>query len=90
MLAYFFEKSYAILVLYLDSNFYELQRHLEYFYFQKDLMSINLEKLKIDRKTSIDLITKYSHLQIHAQNVLTYYQQVHYDDMMISNKQIIE
>lgn len=61
-------------VLYLDSNFYELQRHLEYFYFQKDLMFINLEKLKIDRKTSIDLTTKYSHLQIYAQNVLTYYQ----------------
>lgn len=60
-------------VLYLDSHFYELQRHLEYFYFQRDLKSTNLEKLKIDRKNSIDLITKYQHLKLYAQNVLTYY-----------------
>lgn len=60
-------------VLYLDSHFYELQRHLEYFYLQRELKSTPLEKLKIDRKTSIDLITKYQHLQLYAQNVLTYY-----------------
>lgn len=61
-------------VLYLDSHFYELQEHLEYFYFQSLLRETNFEKLKIDRKTSIDLVTKYSHLQFYAQNVLTYYQ----------------
>jgi len=60
-------------VLYLDSHFYELQRHLEYFYFHRDLKSTSLEKLKIDRKTSIDLVTKYEHLKLYAQNVLTYY-----------------
>ena len=60
-------------VLYLDSYFYELQHHLEYFYFQRDLKSTPLQKLKNDRKTSIDLVTKYSHLQLYAQNVLTYY-----------------
>ncbi|HED37832.1 MAG TPA: hypothetical protein ENI76_06265 [Ignavibacteria bacterium] len=60
-------------VLYLDSYFYELQHHLEYFYFQRDLKRTPLEKLKTDRKTSIDLVTKYSHLNIYAQNVLTYY-----------------
>jgi len=60
-------------VLYLDSYFYELQRHLEYFYFGRDLRKTNLEKLKIDRKTSIDLVTKYEHLKVYAQNVLTYY-----------------
>jgi len=60
-------------VLYLDYHFYKLQRHLEYFYFQRLLNATSLEKLKIDRKTSIDLITKYSHLQNYAQNVLTYY-----------------
>lgn len=56
-----------------DSHSYELQEHLEYFYFQSLLRSINLEKLKIDRKTSIDLETKYTHLKLYAQNVLTYY-----------------
>ena len=61
-------------VLYLDSHFYQLQRHLEYFYFQRLLNATPLQKLKINRKTSIDLITKYSHLQNYAQNVLTYYQ----------------
>jgi hypothetical protein len=60
--------------LYLDSHFHLLQRHLEYFYFQRDLKATSLEKLKIDRKISIDLVTKYSHLQLYAQNVLTYYQ----------------
>jgi hypothetical protein len=60
-------------VLYLDSYFYPLQRHLEYFYLQRDLKSTPLERLKKDRKTSIDLITKYEHLKFYAQNVLTYY-----------------
>jgi len=57
----------------LDSYFYQLQKHLEYFYFQRDLKSTPLQKLKIDRKTSIDLLTKYPHLELYAQNVLTYY-----------------
>ncbi len=61
-------------VLYLDSYFYQLQEHLEYFYFQRDLNSTPLQKLKTDRKTSIDLVTKYPHLKLYAQNVLTYYQ----------------
>ena len=61
-------------VLYLDSHFNQLQRHLEYFYFQRDLNATPLQRLKIDRKISIDLITKYSHLKLYAQNVLTYYQ----------------
>jgi hypothetical protein len=60
-------------VLYLDSYFYQLQKHLEYFYFQRLLKSTPLQKIKTDRKTSIDLMTKYSHLQLYAQNVLTYY-----------------
>ena len=60
-------------VLYLDSHFYQLQEHLEYFYFQRDLKATPLQKLKNDRKVSIDLATKYSHLKIYAQNVLTYY-----------------
>jgi hypothetical protein len=60
-------------VLYLDSYFYQLQKHLEYFYFQRDLKITPLQKLKNDRKTSIDLITKYPHLKFYAQNVLTYY-----------------
>ena len=60
-------------VLYLDSHFNQLQRHLEYFYFQRDLNSTPLDKLKIDRKISIDLVTKYYHLKDYAQNVLTYY-----------------
>ena len=63
-------------VLYLDSYFYELQHHLEYFLFQRDLKRTPLQKLKIDRKISIDLVTKYSHLRIYAQNVLTYYQNI--------------
>jgi hypothetical protein len=60
-------------VLYLDSYFYPLQRHLDYFYFQRDLKSTPLEKLKNDRKISIDLFTKYEHLKFYAQNVLTHY-----------------
>ena len=60
-------------VLYLDSYFYQLQRHLEYFYFQRDLKYTPLDKLKNDRKTFIDLITKFYHLKFYAQNVLTYY-----------------
>lgn len=60
-------------VLYLDSYFYQLQRHLEFFYFQRDIKLTPLQKLKNDRKTSIDLVTKYFHLRFYAQNVLTYY-----------------
>lgn len=60
-------------VLYLDSSFYELQSHLEYFYFQRDVKTTPLQKIKTDRKTSIDLVTKYSHMKDYAQNVLTYY-----------------
>ena len=76
LLEYWFHNADRILdfkVLYLDSYFYQLQRHLEYFYFQRDLKSTNLDKLKTDRKTSIDLVTKYSNLKLYAQNVLTYY-----------------
>lgn len=76
LLKYWFHNAPNILdfkVLYLDSYFYELQRHLEYFYFQKLLISTSLDKIKNDRKTSIDLITKYYHLKLYAQNVLTYY-----------------
>ena len=61
-------------VLYLDSYFYSLQRHLEYFYFQRDLNSTPLERFKKDKKISIDLVTKYEHLKFYAQNVLTHYQ----------------
>ena len=61
-------------VLYLDSYFYPLQRHLEYFYFQRDLRITPLQKLQQDKKVAIDLVTKYSHLKLYAQNVLTYYQ----------------
>lgn len=60
-------------VLYLDAEFYKLQRHLEFFLFQKLVRNTNLEKLKTDRKISIDLISKYSHFKTYAQNVLTYY-----------------
>ena len=60
-------------VLYLDSYFYSLQRHLEYFYFQRDLNSTPLERFKKDKKISIDLVTKYEHLKFYAQNVLTHY-----------------
>lgn len=60
-------------VLYLDSYFYQLQKHLEHFYFQRDLKITPLQKLKIDRKISIDLASKYVHLKLYAQNVLTYY-----------------
>jgi hypothetical protein len=67
------EKILDFKVLYLDSYFYQLQQHLEYFYFQRDLKMTPLQKLKIDRKISIDLATKYPHLKLYAQNVLTYY-----------------
>jgi len=67
------EKILNFKVLYLDSCFYQLQQHLEYFYFQRDLNSTPLQKLKTDRKIYIDLVTKYSHLKVYAQNVLTYY-----------------
>jgi hypothetical protein len=63
-------------VLYLDSYFYQLQQHLEFFYFQRDVNWTPLQKLKTDRKTSIDLITKYTHLKFYAQNVLTYYHHI--------------
>ena len=59
--------------MYLDSYFYSLQRHLEYFYFQRDLNSTPLERFKKDKKISIDLVTKYEHLKFYAQNVLTHY-----------------
>ena len=61
-------------VLYLDSYFYILQRHLEYFLFLKELTLTPLCLLQEDRKVSLALITKYSHLRNYAQNVLTYYQ----------------
>jgi hypothetical protein len=60
-------------VLYLDSYFYPLQKHLEYFYFQNALQSTPLQKLKTDKKYSVDLVIKYPHLQSYAQNVLNYY-----------------
>ena len=68
------EKILDFKVLYLDSHFYSLQRHLDYFFFQRDLNSTPLEKLKTNRKCSLDLITQYLHLKSYAQNVLTYYQ----------------
>ncbi len=67
------EKILDFKVLYLDSHFYSLQNHLEYFYFQRDLKSTPLERLKNDKKVWIDLITKYQNLKFYAQNVLTYY-----------------
>jgi hypothetical protein len=67
------EKILTFNVLYLDSCFHPLQRHLEYFFFQRNLTNTPLEKIKTDRKTSIDLVTKYPHLFVYAQNVLTYY-----------------
>lgn len=67
------EKILDFKVLYLDSYFYILQQHLEFFYFQRDLKLTPLQKLKTDRKTSIDLITKYHFLESYAQNVLTHY-----------------
>ncbi len=60
-------------VRYLDESFDFLQKHLEYFLFQRLLRSIPKEKFISDRKTHIDLITKYSHMWDYAQNVLTYY-----------------
>lgn len=50
-------------VLYFDSYFYPLQRHLEYFYFQILLSNTNLEKLRNDRKYCINLLIKYPHLR---------------------------
>ena len=60
-------------VLYLDDSFYLLQRHLEYFQFQRLIRTIPIEKFLTDRKTQIDLVTRYPHMQDYAQNVLTYY-----------------
>jgi len=60
-------------VLNLDESFYLLQQHLEYFHFQSLLSQIPKEQFTQDRKTSLALITKYSHLRSYAQNVLTYY-----------------
>lgn len=72
-------------VLYLDESFYTLQEHFQYFLFQKELLETKKEKsqeksqekgqerLFEDRKTSLDLITRYAHLKHYAQNVLTYY-----------------
>ena len=57
-----------------DTSFYILQKHLEYFLFQKLLKNTSKEKLISDRKTCLDLITRYPHLKFYAQNVLTYYQ----------------
>ena len=70
------EKILDFKVLYLDSYFHSLQRHLEYFYFQRDLKETPLEKLQQDRKVRIDLVTRYSHLRDYAQNVLTYYRKI--------------
>ena len=61
-------------VLNLDRSFYLLQEHLEYFQFQRLLRNIPKGRLTTERKTVIDLVTKYSHLKDYAQNVLTYYQ----------------
>lgn len=60
-------------VLFLDSCFFQLQRHLEYFYFQRELLATPLQMLRSDRKSFIDLLTLFPHLQLFAQNVLTYY-----------------
>jgi hypothetical protein len=72
------EKILRFKVLNLDSYFYTLQNHLDFFFFQRDLKLTPLQKLKTDRKTSIDLVTKYHFLESYAQNVLTYYQIVFY------------
>lgn len=64
-------------VLNLDESFYILQEHLEYFLFQRLLRSITKEEFMKDRKTSLALLTKYPHMKVYAQNVLTYYQ-IHY------------
>ena len=60
-------------VLFLDSHFERLQRHLEYFYFQRKLRLMMNKEKSIDRKNILQLITQYSHLSQYAQNVLTYY-----------------
>ncbi len=67
------ERILGFKVLCLDESFYLLQKHLEYFQFQRLLWSIPKEQLVSERKFSIDLITRYSHMQEYAQNVLTYY-----------------
>lgn len=65
-------------VLYLDESFYTLQEHFQYFLFQKELLETKKEKsqeksqekgqerLFEDRKTSLDLITRYAHLKHYA------------------------
>jgi putative transposase len=68
------ERILSFKVLYLDESFYLLQKHLEYFQFQRLLWSIPKELFVSERKIFIDLITRYSHMQEYAQNVLTYYQ----------------
>ena len=60
-------------VLYLDAHFNNLQTHLEYFFFQRDLRKLSESGAIHDRKTQIDLLTQYPHLRLYAQNVLTYY-----------------
>lgn len=60
-------------VMNLDESFYLLQEHLEYFLFQRILRDTSKEKLNSDRKTSLELLTKYPHMRVYAQNVLTYY-----------------
>lgn len=59
-------------VLHLDDSFHILQEHLEYFQFQRLLRSIPKERFSSDRKVSLDLLTRYSHMRSYAQNVLTY------------------
>lgn len=67
------EKILDFKVLYLDSHFYELQRHLEFFLLQRKIKNTSLEKIKKDRKACLEIITQYKHLKVYAQNVLTYY-----------------
>jgi len=64
-------------VLHLDSNFYNLQQHLQFFLLQRDFKILKQKSSwKEDRKWHLDLITKYPNqiLKDYAQNVLTYYQ----------------
>jgi hypothetical protein len=60
-------------VLYLDQHFHILQRHLECFLLQIRIQNTSIHQILENRKTSIDLLSQYTHLALYAQNVLTYY-----------------
>lgn len=67
------EKILDFNVLFLDSWFHQLQQHLEYFLFMREVRCTPLQRFSQEKKVAIDLLTKYPHLRLFAQNVLTYY-----------------